>query len=346
LDIYIIQDFSLWFYYFLGVAFNFTTNHWKIDIKKFGMDIKRTYATDSRGNSIGYRFEHPIKDIKKDLSLLKPSVFSVDREYTLAWKSFVEGIIGDILPVKIKNSSLAWYVVPSNHAVALMGLKNMMYALIENPDEFHALYRFLVDDIIRFIRWQEEEGLLTLNNENDYVGAGSYGFTTELPSDDYKPGDLVRTKDLWGNLNSQETIGISPAMYKEFIFPYYRELAEEFGLVYYGCCEPVHNIWKDCLCELPNLRKVSISPWCDEEFMGEALRGSKVIYSRKPSPNYIGVDSHFDEEAFSKHIAKTLEAAKGCELEIIFRDIYTLNGDIYRPGKAVKIVRELIDKLW
>jgi len=29
LDIYIIQDFSLWFYYFLGVAFNFTMNHWK-----------------------------------------------------------------------------------------------------------------------------------------------------------------------------------------------------------------------------------------------------------------------------------------------------------------------------
>jgi len=27
LDIYIIQDFSLWFYYFLGVAFNFTMNH-------------------------------------------------------------------------------------------------------------------------------------------------------------------------------------------------------------------------------------------------------------------------------------------------------------------------------
>jgi len=26
LDIYIVQDFSLWFYYFLGVAFNFTMN--------------------------------------------------------------------------------------------------------------------------------------------------------------------------------------------------------------------------------------------------------------------------------------------------------------------------------
>jgi hypothetical protein len=29
LDIYIIQDFSLWFYYFLGVAFNFTILKYK-----------------------------------------------------------------------------------------------------------------------------------------------------------------------------------------------------------------------------------------------------------------------------------------------------------------------------
>jgi len=34
LDIYIIQDFSLWFYYFLGVAFNFTMNQ-KFCIKMF-----------------------------------------------------------------------------------------------------------------------------------------------------------------------------------------------------------------------------------------------------------------------------------------------------------------------
>jgi len=39
LDIYIIQDFSLWFYNFLGVAFNFTmnlySNFFKIAIKIF-----------------------------------------------------------------------------------------------------------------------------------------------------------------------------------------------------------------------------------------------------------------------------------------------------------------------
>ena len=36
-----------------------------------------------------------------------------------------------------------------------------------------------------------------------------------------------------------------------------------------------------CLSKLTNLRKVSSSPWCSEEYMGERLRGSKVIYHRK-----------------------------------------------------------------
>ena len=108
-------------------------------------------------------------------------------------------------------------------------------------------------------------------------------------------------------------------MYKRFVFPYYRELAAEFGQVYYGCCEPVHEIWDACVSQYPNLRKVSISAWCNEEYMGEALRHSPVIYSRKPSPNFIGVGDNFDTEAFSAHIRKTLTEARDCHLEIIFR---------------------------
>ncbi len=40
LDIYIIQDFSLWFYYFLGVAFNFTMNRFVLEYKKTYLNYK------------------------------------------------------------------------------------------------------------------------------------------------------------------------------------------------------------------------------------------------------------------------------------------------------------------
>jgi hypothetical protein len=75
--------------------------------------------------------------------------------------------------------------------------------------------------------------------------------------------------------------------------------------------------------------------------MGDALRGSNVIYSRKPFPNYIGVGD-FDPQAYAAHIAETLDAARGCELEIIYRDIYALNGDRTKPGRA----RALIEERW
>ncbi len=221
-----------------------------------------------------------------------------------------------------------------------------MYALLDHPDEMRALFRFIVDDMLALLDWQAAESLLTLNNGNDYAGAGSYGFSAELPAADYVPGTPVRPRDLWCNLNSQESIGLSPEMYEQLIFPHYVEIARRFGLVYYGCCEPVHGIWERCISKLPGLRKVSVSPWCDEEFMGDALRGSGVIYSRKPSPNFLGVDKSLDEEGFSRHMARTVAAARGCTLEVIMRDVYTLTGDLTKPARAVRILRDIIDRNW
>lgn len=322
------------------------TVYWKIDIIPFGVNMDKTFAEDKNGKKIGFSQKHPISDLSKDFEKIKSSTYTADKEYTLAWKKFVEEIIGDILPVKIKNFNLYWHCTPSQRIVELMGLENMMFAMYDTPDEMHELYRFVKDDIMAFVKWQEDEGLLVLNNHNDYAGAGSYGFTDELPTDEYKKTNHISPKDIWINLNSQETVGVSPDMFGEFTFPAYYELAKEFGMAYYGCCEPVHDIWEKYISKLNGLRKVSISPWCNEEYMGQALAGGKVIYSRKPSPNFIGVEGSFDEAAFEAHITKTLNAAKGCELEFIFRDIYTLSGDLSKPGRAVKIVRNLINSIW
>ena len=131
-------------------------------------------------------------------------------------------------------------------------------------------------------------------------------------------------------------------MFGEFVYPYYEKTARLFGKVYWGCCEPVDKIWDDYISRLPNLAKVSISAWCDEEVMGEKLKDSPVIYSRKPSPNFVGVPEVFDEEAFAAHIRKTARAARDCNVEIIMRDIYTLKGDRKRAKRAVDIARAII----
>jgi hypothetical protein len=317
---------------------------WDIEFRLFDLNIESNYADDGTGRCLGHNWKHPITDLRKDLFSLKSSTYSVDRKGTLEWKTFVEDIIGDILPVKIENHSLNWFFAPTARLVYLMGMEYMLVSILETPDEFHQLIARITEEMLMHLQWQEQENLLTLNNENHYAGAGSYGFTNELPCTEHGIMDKIISKDLWCNMNSQESIGISPKMYGEYIFPYYLKLAQHFGLVYYGCCEPVHAVWNDYVGKLPHLRKVSISPWCDERMMGERLRNAGVIYSRKPSPNFISVGK-FDEDSFKKHIADTLESARGCKLEIIYRDIYSLQGDISRAGKAICIIRQLIDDM-
>lgn len=310
---------------------------------EFGMEIKSTRATDMNGRAIGYHWDYPIKDIAADFDKLGPFRFEYDAEAEKAKIAAIGDILGDILPIRVSNEKHMWFFMLTAKLLQLVGMEQWMLSMYEEPEQVHRLMRYITDNCKYFVNWQDENNLLTMNNGNHFTGAGSRGFTNELkmPADGH-----VRPKNMWINLNSQESSSISPAMYKEFVYPYIAEIAEMFGMVYYGCCEPVDPIWDCCLKDLPNLRKVSISAWCNEDIMGEKLRGGKIVYSRKPSPHFLGVDPTFDEEGYREYMKHTLRASRGCDAEIIFRDVYTTMNDPTRPRKAVKILRELIEDEW
>jgi hypothetical protein len=293
----------------------------------------------------GFHIEPSFETLEEGLPLLHPSEYRCDWEALEKYEAAAEDLLGDLLPVVRKNSFNQWFLTPTQLVLNLMGMENMYCAMMAEAEDFHRLMRLVTDDLKRGLRWQEEQGLLVLNNGNDYMGSGSFCFSDELPGADFS--GTVRSRDLWGHINSQESIGISPEQFAEFVYPYYEELTREYGLVYYGCCEPVHAYWDTSLCRLPNLRKISISPWCDEEIMAERLSGGGVIYSRKPSPNFIGIKAEFDEDAFTAYIQKTAAALKGrCRAEFIFRDIYTLHGNPAKIRKAVEITRRIAEKMY
>ena len=230
----------------------------------------------------------------------------------------------------------------THRVIELMGMQAYFMAMIDTPDTVHRLMGFLRDNALRMMHWAESEGLLRVNNGNQDSFGSSYNFTTQLPAPDYVEGP-ARLKDMWGNANSQETVGVSPEMFREFCYLYYRDVCEPVGLVYYGCCEPAHPFWED-LQNLPNLKKISISRWCDQRFMGEALRGTEIVFSRKPDPNFLSVDKTLDEDAWSDHIRKTLEATPGVFVEFIIRDVYTVHGDLGNARRAVNIAHREIDR--
>jgi hypothetical protein len=49
-------------------------------------------------------------------------------------------------------------------------------------------------------------------------------------------------------------LSVSPAMREEFDITYMKKAMAPFGLVYYGCCEPLHNMI-DIVEQIPNSAK-------------------------------------------------------------------------------------------
>ena len=130
-------------------------------------------------------------------------------------------------------------------------------------------------------------------------------------------------------------------MFHEMIFPAYKKIAALFGRLAYGCCEPVHSFWEKSLSTLDNLYRISISPWCDEEFMGERLRGTGITFLRKPPATILGMDTPvLDEEATLNCFRKTAKAARGCKLEIAQRDVYMVGNSPEKVRRFVELARQ------
>lgn len=301
----------------------------------FGLPVKRRES-----GGLGHHFVPHLSDIAEDYALLKPSAYGIDPAAGAREAEQASVLFGDLLPVRLTGGGMTACL--TQDVVHIMSMEDMYIAMADEPELFAAMLDRLAEDYLAFFRLLEKEKRLVSAARDQHLCQGTYCFTDELPD-----GEVgAPLSDMWLYTDSQESAGISAAMYEELVFPAYRKLADAFELVSYGCCEPVHSIWDACLSKLPNLRKVSISPWCDEELMGERLRGSGAVYLRKPSPNYLGIGATLDEPAVRDHIRRTAKAARGCRLEIIQRDVYTVNGDAGKVRRYMDLIRKQLSKHW
>ena len=307
-------------------------------------DLKVEFASHIQ-ESMGYAFKYPIENLEQDFHLLKKSSTTIDNglKRALSRKHEIEEIIGDIMPVRLESQP---FIVNLGYAFCtLMGMENMFIMMYDYPELFHKAMAMLTADILEFMDAIEGAGAILPNNDGTPLWQGSFGYTNDLPSADEIQGD-VKFSHLWGYCNFQETTGMNPEMFDEFFFSYMEKITNRFGLFSYGCCEPVDELWDLCLSRLKNLRKLSVSAWCNEAFIAEKIRGKKIVYHRKPSANFISVDAVFDEEAFCAHIAKSVKIAKGCPLEVTFREELTLKDEPWRLKRAVELVREQFITYW
>jgi len=284
------------------------------------------------GHGHAYRWEPPLKDYA-DLDKLKFPSISVDQDATMQMLELARDIFEPILTVRLKHKWW-WTLGMTWTAVNLRGLDQLMYDLHDEPESVHALMSILRDGTMAKLDHLEKNGLLHTNTGNTYVGSGGFGFTEQLPADN--PGAAL-LQNMWGFAESQETVGISPGMFAEFIFPYQLPLLARFGLNCYGCCEPVNARW-DMLKTIPNLRRVSVSPWADIDVMAEAL-GDRYLFSSKPNPAYLAIpvmDADFARSSLRDLIRRT----RGCRLEIIMKDNNTLGKNPANAFEWCRIARE------
>jgi hypothetical protein len=310
--------------------------YWHVENDGYGVEIVARHAQDGMGGDTAYEYNHPLR-FPADVARLRPRTFRLDRAATLRRVEAHQDLFGDILPVRLHGTGSHIAALTSD-LFRLIGNDNLLAWPYDAPEALHAVMAYLRDDRLAYFHYLEQEGLLGLNNDSHIVGSGSPGYTTALPAAGFEGN--VRLRDLWIWMESQETTMISPRMFARFFLPYMAEVASCFGLVYYGCCEPVHDRWDPILNAMPQVRAVSISPWCDMQLMGERL-GKQVVFSRKPKPWFLGGETP-DWAGLEKDIDETVAAAKDGCLEILYRDVYRVNGDLTRLRRWVDLVRSRI----
>jgi hypothetical protein len=290
-------------------------------------------------NGGAYIWDAPIKTAADIQHMHFPQI-GVDFTASRARKEFLNDLFGDLLPVQEKT--FWWWTLGLSEILArLRGLEQMMFDMLDAPQIIHQIMAILRDGTLHMLDELERLGLLSTNHQGDYVGSGGFGWTDELPAPGFSGS--ARTKDMWGFAESQETIGISPKMFAEMIFPYQMPILERFGLNCYGCCEPVDLRWK-YIKDIPRLRRVSVSPWSDRVKMAQLLE-DRFVFSLKVPPSDFA-PAQFDEDSLRSNLRKELETLRGCRLEIILKDVTTIRNDPRRVTRWVEIVREEIDRLW
>lgn len=276
-----------------------------------------------------YRAQPVIEDYEEAFTKLHFPRITIDEAASAALLAQAQDVFGGILNVR-RRTKWWWSLGMCWDFIDLRGFENFLCDMIDEPENFHRMMRFLCDSNLKKLDFLEENGLLCTNTD-DYVGSGGFGYTKALPA-------AVHTaRDMWGFVEAQETVSISPAMYGEFVFPYHKEIAARFGLNYYGCCEPYETRW-EYVRQLPRLRRVSVCPWSDVSTVPQLLGKNYVACIKlKPTPLAQPV---MDEDAVRADCRSAVQESRGGICEFIMKDNHTLGRCPDHARRWVEIMRE------
>ena len=296
---------------------------------------EKTISTNAEREIVSHKYFDQLSRIE-DVEKFQFSKIRYDSEETDRHYQKVGEIIGDIIPVKkvgLDHVSIG----PWDTITQLRGVTPILVDLLENPELCHAMVSKLTDIMMDINEQYLHLGLF----DNDPWSL----HCTPIMCDELYPDDFTGShKDfqtIWGRGAAQLFGAVSKEIHYEFDIMYMIDTIGRCGLTYYGCCEPLDKRI-DIVEKIPNLRKISITPWADIQIASEVI-GKKYVVASKPNPANVGV-SVLNEEALRNEIGKIINACKknNCSFDIVLKDISTCGNRPQNIFDWEKIVMEMV----
>lgn len=283
----------------------------------FGIGVvEEQVATDTANNVVSHAYSNVLtrdEDLEK---VLLPRI-SHDRAESERRLEQAEAIFGGVLPIRPWGADP--YLSIWDPISTWMGAEGVLMGLADRPEFMHALAERMTQGYLGMLDQLEEQNLLA-GPQSLIHCTGAW--TDQLPAAGHD-AQRWRCRDMWMFGLAQVLGSASPRMFREFEVPYASRICERFGLVYYGCCDPLDRKMAEVRM-MPKVRKVSMSPWADQA-RGAAAIGRDLVFSRKPNPSHLAMTS-WDGELVRRDLTATraICAEHGCPLEYILKDLSTV----------------------
>ena len=247
-----------------------------------------------------------------------------------------EELFAGIAPVK--TTGIGFHLGVWDKISTYMGVEECYFAFYDDPELLHAAMERLTRSTILGI---EDANRLGLHDDSASLCHCSHVFTDELLPDSGAGRGPV-SQNCWSMGLAQLMTSVSPGIFEEFELPYITRMASYFGMLYYGCCDRLDDRL-DLVKRIPNVRKVSCSPWSDRARFAAEI-GPDLVMSAKPSPAFLATGS-FDANAVRRDLELTCALARQnkINLEFLLKDVSTVRREPERLTRWAETAMRVVE---
>jgi len=291
----------------------------------YGIEVKEIMLGPEDSTCRSHKYINQLLEMD-DVNLIKDDRITHDEAETEIRRVEAEELFAGVAPYRM--TGIGFHLGVWDKINTYMGAEECYLAFYDSPELLHAAMERITQATIRGI---EDANRLMVHDDDANLCHCSHIFTDELLPDSGAGRGPV-SQNCWCLGLAQLMTAVSPAIFEEFEFPYIARMAEYFGMIYYGCCDRMDDRL-DIVKRIPNVKKVSCSPWSDRERFAAEI-GPKLVMSAKPSPAFLATSS-LDEDAVRHDLELTCDLAKqnNINLEFLLKDVSTVKND---PGRLTR----------